>query len=201
MIKLELFWPLKKTIITQGFGENQYAVYKAEWGLLGHNGIDMIDTTHYGNGFDVFAAHDGIVTFAGADSNEGYGVVIRTEEPFDYKDQPTYFKTIYWHLYQDKIFVKIGDRVRIGDRIALGDSTGRNTGPHLHFGLKPIKQGEADWLWDNIEQKNGYNGAIDPAPYFSTMSAYQLRTSLQTMSENLKKLAEVLANWLKGRRA
>jgi hypothetical protein len=32
--------------------------------------------------------------------------------------------------------------------------------------LKPVYQGEQPWQWDNVEQENGYRGAVDPAPYF-----------------------------------
>ena len=39
--------------------------------------------------------------------------------------------TRYAHM--NKILVKSGDRVRRGDAIGLIGSTGRSTGPHLHY--------------------------------------------------------------------
>ena len=52
----------------------------------------------------------------------GYYVVIR---------HPNGLETIYGHL--SKIIVRPNQIVNVGDPIALGGSTGRSTGPHLHF--------------------------------------------------------------------
>ena len=180
--KIELFYPIKDPkIVTQNFGENAVPIYK-EWGLLGHSGIDMVGMHDQ----IVRAAHDGIVTYTGVDSNEGWGIVIRTKDQRQYGAGDAYFKTIYWHLVAGSILVKIGDEVRCGQPIARCGNTGTwgNLKPippeyyapvwkgnHLHFGLKPIAPGEDEWRWDNIEQKNGYNGAIDPAPYWNGMYA------------------------------
>jgi len=157
--------PLKG--VNQFFGQNFNNFYK-EMGMLGHNGLDFfaLDST------EVYATHDGRVTFTGYDGSGGLGVVIRTEEKFDYfnpetgQPEPSYFKTIYWHLKKDTIKVTGGQTVKTGDLIALADNTGRSTGAHLHFGLKPIYKGEAGWDWGNVSQKNGYMGAVDPMPYF-----------------------------------
>jgi hypothetical protein len=51
------------------------------------------------------------------------------------------------------------------------DNAGFSTGDHLHFGLKPeFVQEEQPWTRYNVEQDNGYMGAISPAPYFSKLS-------------------------------
>lgn len=182
-------------MIGQGFGEcfpSVCAQYKA-WGLKAHNGLDL--AAYHGK--PIYAAHDGIVTYAGVDANEGYGVVIRTEEQMeDSSGQPQFWKTIYWHITSD-IPVRVGQRVRIGDLIAYADNTGFSKGDHLHFGLKPIAKGENDWTWSNTEQNNGYLGAVDPMPYMSTMTAYQLRTTLTSLSEIVKRIAEVLSLWIR----
>ena len=192
MKKLELFWPLKKSFIGQGFGQNLSPLYK-EIGLAGHNGLDLPCPI----GEPIYAAHDGIVTYAGTDGKEGYGIVIRTEERFYDLDNNLYFwKTIYWHLLPN-IPVRVGQKVQIGDIIGYGDTTGYATGSHLHFGLKPIAQGENEWTWINTKQNNGYFGAIDPEPYLFVVTAYQLRTTLQVIAEQIKKISDILQLLLK----
>lgn len=71
----------------------------------------------------VHAAFDGKVRIVNYEAN-GYGnyVVIR---------HPNGLETVYGHLNKHK--VKEGQTVKAGDVIGLGGSTGRSTGPHLHF--------------------------------------------------------------------
>ncbi|MBR5700057.1 MAG: peptidoglycan DD-metalloendopeptidase family protein [Bacteroidales bacterium] len=83
-----------------------------------HQGIDL----PYPTGTPVYAAFDGKVRMA--DWNSGYGnlVVLRHANGLE---------TYYGHCSELK--VKAGDWVHAGDVIALGGSTGRSSGPHLHF--------------------------------------------------------------------
>lgn len=191
MNKLELWFPLKPTKINQPFGVN-YDYYNKTLGLnlAGHNGIDFFST----HGQVVRATHDGEITYAGVDNNEGYGVVLRTLEPKEYKGKEVYFKTIYWHLVKD-IPVRVGQKIKVGDIIGYADNTGLSTGTHLHFGLKPQEKGEADWIWLNIEQSNGYLGAIDPMPYFNNFYAEDSVTVISTY----EKIIKLLRDFLKGR--
>lgn|SRR3990167_6447872 len=167
-MKLQLLYPTTPNIylgksyahINQHFGENAVSLYK-ELGLNGHNGLDLFAT----DGYPIYAAHDGVITFAGDDGTGGLGIVIRTNEKYEYEGGKALIKSIYWHLKKDSIRVKYGDRVVAGQGIALADNTGLSTNSHLHFGIKPIAQGEKEWEWNNLEQKNGFNGAIDPEPY------------------------------------
>lgn len=190
MARLELWYPIKNPFsITQKFGENLIPLYK-ELGMIAHNGIDA-----YGaEGQPIYAAHDGEVTFTGEDGSGGLGVVIRTLEPLEYKDTATgqaFFKTIYWHCQKGSFLVKPGDLVKAGEQIASCDNTGMSTGSHLHFGLKPIKPGEENWQWFNLEKDNGYMGAIDPLPYFNgyfAVDAPRVLGTMRTMIELLKKV-------------
>lgn len=161
-MKLELWYPIKPFKVTQYFGQNLNPMYK-KMGLEAHNGLDMqaID------GQLIYASHDGVVTFTGEDGGGGLGVVIRTEEDYEYLNNTAFFKTIYWHIQKNTFLVKPGDRVKAGTPIARADNTGMSTGTHLHFGLKPVFKGEQDWEWYNVESSNGYKGAIDPIPYFN----------------------------------
>ncbi len=189
MKNFSLFYPLKPFQVTQTFGANQLTLYKDVLGLKGHNGLDCVANT----GKIVRAAHDGTVTFAGEDGSAGFGIVIRTDEEFEYGAGTAFWKSIYWHLKSDGIKCKAGQKVKAGDIIALSNNTGMSTGPHLHFGIKPCQKGEADWQWSNIEQNNGYQGAVDPTPYFNGQYAEDL--VFNKLSPALRAMAEQFKAW------
>jgi murein DD-endopeptidase MepM/ murein hydrolase activator NlpD len=86
-----------------------------------HAGMDIAD----GMGAPITAAADGKVTYAGWRMGYGNLVEIKHENGFT---------TRYGHL--SKTIAKEGDRVNAGDLIALMGSTGRSTGPHLHFEIR-----------------------------------------------------------------
>ena len=88
---------------------------------VGHYAIDIAGD--FGN--PIYAADSGVVVFAGA-SQWGYGneVVI---------DHGNGFQTLYAHLEDGGIFVQCGLGILKGAQIGLMGSTGRSTGPHLHF--------------------------------------------------------------------
>ena len=83
-----------------------------------HQGVDLPLKT----GTPVVAAFDGRVRVSTYNSGYGNLVVLRHENGLE---------TFYGHL--SKREVEVGDWVRAGDEIGLGGSTGRSTGPHLHF--------------------------------------------------------------------
>lgn len=75
----------------------------------------------------VHATADGIVEFAGYSRGSGYGNLVILTHNFG-------FRTTYAHLY--KVLVKSGSFVKKGDIIALSGSTGKSTGPHLHYEIR-----------------------------------------------------------------
>lgn len=83
-----------------------------------HQGVDL----PYPTGTPVPAAFDGRVRVSEYCSGYGNLVVIRHENGLE---------TFYGHLSRRD--VNVGDWVRSGDIIGLGGSTGRSSGPHLHF--------------------------------------------------------------------
>lgn len=83
-----------------------------------HNGIDM--AAYYKA--PVAAAGPGTVTYAGYKS--GYGRLVEIDHGYG-------FKSRYAHL--KSISVKKGANVAIGDTLGLMGSSGRSTGPHLHY--------------------------------------------------------------------
>lgn len=92
--------------------------YRARFGRM-HKGIDLAIR----NNDTIYAAFDGKVRLT-AYERAGYGnyLILR---------HPNGLETVYGHL--NKTLVKPDETVRAGDPIALGGSTGRSTGPHLHF--------------------------------------------------------------------
>lgn len=103
---VELVWPTVQKRI------NQY--YK--WN---HTGLDINGTLKDAT----YAVDAGIVTFAGWNSS-GYGNMILI-------DHGNGMLTRYAH--HSKMYVKVGDQVEKGQSIGMVGSTGRSTGPHLHF--------------------------------------------------------------------
>jgi murein DD-endopeptidase MepM/ murein hydrolase activator NlpD len=86
-----------------------------------HEGVDfMVDT-----GTPVHAAAGGLVVVAEFHPQYGYMVEI---------DHGNDFTTRYAHA--SKLLVKTGDLVQRGGIVAESGSTGRSTGPHLHFEVR-----------------------------------------------------------------
>ena len=104
-------WPTKG-VFTSGYGWR--------WGRM-HKGIDIANNV----GTPIFAAKDGLVAFAGWSSGYGYLVEI------SHRDGSS---TRYAH--NSRLLVKKGQMVPQGSRISLMGSTGRSTGPHLHFEIR-----------------------------------------------------------------
>jgi len=84
-----------------------------------HEGVDIAAP----QGTQVLSAAEGRVLRSGYQPT-GYGRFIEVEHPNG-------MTTLYAHL--SRIDVARGDRVLAGERIGLVGSTGRSTGPHLHF--------------------------------------------------------------------
>jgi lysostaphin len=86
-----------------------------------HEGIDFLADA----GSPVAAAAGGVVVFAGFHPQYGYVIDI---------DHGNDLVTRYAHC--SKLLVKEGDVVARGRKIAETGSTGRSTGPHLHFEVR-----------------------------------------------------------------
>ncbi len=77
----------------------------------------------------IYALQEGYVVYVGGKGGYGNVVILRHEYP-DIPELPV-IETMYAH--NSKNLVRAGQYVRRGDIIALVGSTGRSTGPHLHF--------------------------------------------------------------------
>lgn len=115
--------PINGARLSSGYGKRKHPV-------LGytkmHKGIDFAAPT----GTPVFAAGDGVIEKAGRWG--GYGNYIRIRHN-------STFHTAYAHLSRYAKGIKPGKRVKQGDVIAYVGSTGRSTGPHLHYEI--LKKG------------------------------------------------------------
>lgn len=100
---------------TSGFGfRSDPFTRRSAW----HEGADL--AAYYGA--PITATAPGTVSFAGTKS--GYGRVVEIDHGLG-------FKTRYGHL--QSIGVKTGATVAIGQKLGTMGSTGRSTGPHLHY--------------------------------------------------------------------
>lgn len=103
--------------LTSGYGWRNFG------GAEFHYGIDIANST----GTPVVAAADGIVSYAAPLSTYGNAVIVT------HSVGGQIYTTLYAHL--DSYNVSVGTKVSKGSQIARMGSTGRSTGPHLHFEL------------------------------------------------------------------
>jgi murein DD-endopeptidase MepM/ murein hydrolase activator NlpD len=125
-----------------------------------HNGIDLKLQT----GDNVYSVFDGKVRIAQYSRSYGYVVVIRHYNGLE---------TFYAHL--SKLKVKAGDKIEAGEVLGLGGSTGRSTGPHLHFEIRykghPIDPNEMiDFNY--TQNLRSHTFTVDKS-YFSSSTPYQ----------------------------
>lgn len=107
-------WPCKG-IISSMFGFRLHPIYKNKFF---HTGLDIAGK----KGSYIYSTADGVVVFTGW--QRGYGYVISIKHSYGYR-------TSYAHL--SKILVHKGEVVVKGQEIAKMGSSGRSTGPHLHY--------------------------------------------------------------------
>lgn len=110
--------PVAKTQITSLFG-NRKDPFLGKPGF--HGGLDFRAST----GTPIFSGGSGVVVSAGRAG--GYGKLIEI-------DHGNGITTRYAHL--SKVQVKAGDLISGGARIGEAGSTGRSTGPHLHYEVR-----------------------------------------------------------------
>ncbi len=114
-INNKLILPLDNSVITSAYGYRQDPFGD---GIEFHKGVDLAGE----KGESVYASADGIVEISQYSKSYGNYLVINHSGGL---------KTLYAHC--SKNLKQVGDKVKRGDIIAFVGSTGRSTGPHLHF--------------------------------------------------------------------
>lgn len=110
-------WPVKGWV-TSGFGNRKSPFTgKKEF----HPGLDIATNS----GTPVVAPADGVVSFSG--TKGGFGKVLVIDHGYGYS-------TFFGHCSALK--KKVGEKVKRGDAVVLVGSTGRSTGPHLHYEVR-----------------------------------------------------------------
>jgi len=109
--------PIDGARLSSGFGKRKHPI-------LGytkmHRGVDFAAA----QGTPIYAAGDGVVEMAGR--NGGYGNYVRLRHNSTYG-------TAYAHMLRFAKAIRKGARVRQGQVIGYVGTTGRSTGPHLHY--------------------------------------------------------------------
>ncbi|EDN69849.1 Peptidase M23B [Beggiatoa sp. PS] len=129
-------WPLEHGRVSSGYG----------WrGRRMHRGVDLAAST----GTPIFAVEEGIVMRS--KYVRGYGRLVEIKHG-------ELYTTRYGH--NSRNLVNTGDRVRKGQIIALVGSTGRSTGPHVHFEVRQA------------------GVAINPVKYLGAMENFRLSENI-----------------------
>lgn len=138
--------PVATARLTSGYGMRNHPVLRKR---RQHNGVDLAAPT----GTPVYATADGLISRA--DWFSSYGLYISI-------DHGAELETRYAHL--SRLAVAAGERVEKGDLIGYVGSTGRSTGPHLHYEVRV----------DGV--------AVNPIPY---MKESEAQTRMATSSADL----------------
>lgn len=109
--------PIDGARLSSGFGTRKHPILGYQ---KAHKGVDFAAS----RGTPIMAAGDGVVERAGPYGSFGNYVRIRHAQGY---------KTAYAHMNSIKKGVRTGVRVRQGEVIGYVGTTGRSTGPHLHY--------------------------------------------------------------------
>jgi len=129
--------PLEGAHMSSGYGMRTHPVLG---GRRAHAGIDLAAPT----GTPIYATADGLISKA--ESFSSYGLFVSIEHGAE-------LQTRYAHM--SRIAVAPGQRVKKGDIIGYVGSTGRSTGPHLHYEVRIAGE------------------AVNPVPYMVESQAQQ----------------------------
>jgi murein DD-endopeptidase MepM/ murein hydrolase activator NlpD len=116
-------WPTEGGWVSSGFGQRSDPFTGR---TAFHEGVDI--ASRFGS--SIKAMGGGVVSYAG--EKEGYGNTVEITHGNGYTTRYAHCKAV---------LVRVGDRVTKGQDVALVGTTGRSTGPHLHFEV--LRDGKA----------------------------------------------------------
>jgi murein DD-endopeptidase MepM/ murein hydrolase activator NlpD len=118
LLAIPCLWPVLGRV-SSPFGD--FRVNFSSGGTRPHMGVDIAAPM----GTPVLAPADGIVTFAGRESE--YGLLVSIDHGYG-------FTTMFGHL--SKMNVRPGERVKAGQSVGAVGASGSATGPHLHYEVR-----------------------------------------------------------------
>jgi murein DD-endopeptidase MepM/ murein hydrolase activator NlpD len=137
-VSIPSLMPLRTASLTSGYGMRTHPVLRKR---RAHKGVDLAAPT----GTPIYATADGIVSKAERFSS--YGLYVSMEHGAQ-------VQTRFAHM--SRIAVANGQNVKKGDIIGYVGSTGRSTGPHLHYEVRVAGR------------------AVNPIPYMTETDAQQV---------------------------
>jgi murein DD-endopeptidase MepM/ murein hydrolase activator NlpD len=113
--------PTRKPVV--GYFTNGFGMRRSPFGgtIKMHEGLDIANRP----GTLIRSPADGTVAFS--DSRAGYGRTVIVDHGYGIET---------WYGHTQQLLVKKGDKVRRGQELARLGSTGRSTGPHLHYEVR-----------------------------------------------------------------
>lgn len=108
----KFLWPVEEPHYTSRYGNRRGGM---------HTGLDLGCPPNT----VVVAAGDGVVVDSGWFGALGQAIAIQHEN-----------ELVSWYAHNNRLLARVGDRVKRGQAIAFSGSTGRSTGPHVHFEVR-----------------------------------------------------------------
>ncbi len=139
--------------VVSGYGMRRHPILRVH---KMHHGIDVLVDT----GSPVVASGDGVVRKA--EFNASYGNHVVVEHP------ASGYTTLYAHLSEIPRQIRPGTRVDRGEMIGISGSTGRSTGPHVHY-----------------EVRDGEDKPVNPILFFApSMTPLQYKSLVEATEES-----------------
>lgn len=161
MSKLELWYPCKPFIVTQGWGISNPTYL--QYGFSKHNGVDFKPYVGAVT-FDLHAPLKMEIVEVGFNPGAGNYIRFVTPEKWEVNGIECYVGGMIMHMKQQAVIV--GQIVDIGEFIGVANNTGNSTGPHTHLSVYRLKAKE-NIPENRLDTDVSTNNTFDPQPFWS----------------------------------